>query len=166
MANSSNLDRALVDVLGADPILAALMPDGIFFDVGSHGARAFVIVGVLSSRDEHMFNGRAYEDPEYLVKAVHMDTTADNADAAAARIDAVLEAAPPLTINGYSYMTLRRIERIAYTEVDDVDQSIRWQHRGGRYEFAACEGGSVSPVPDSWVQQTTWIQPDWFQTYE
>ena len=153
--DSSALDRALVGRLMGDATLMALMPDGVFFDVGGHGATAFVIVGLLSDHDDPMFGGRAYEDPEYVVKAVHLATSADVADEAAARIDALV--AIPVTADGYTCTALERVERIAYTEVDDLDPSIRYQHRGGRYALAAAPSAEA-PGPPPWVQGG-WIQP-------
>lgn len=136
MADSSEVDSAIVAKLMADAQLTAAMPDGIFFDEASQGKTKFVIVSLVTEFDTPMFNARAFEDATYLVKAVALGSSGADVKTAAARIDAVLDG-QPLTITGYKLMTLQRVERVRYTEVDEIDKSIRWQHRGGRYQVMA-----------------------------
>lgn len=137
MPDSSDIDTAIVTKLQTDATLAALMPDGMYIDEAPDGKRQFVIVSLVSEHDEPMFGARAFEDALYLVKAVELSTVAvKNIKAAAARIDALLENGT-LTITGYGLLTMRRDERVRLTEVDSVDPSIRWQHRGGRYQVVA-----------------------------
>lgn len=133
MADSSNVDAAIVAALKADTALAALMTDGVFVDVGPGGAERLVIVSLLAHEDVYVFEGGAWEQCTYLVKAVARATSGVDLKAAAARIQAVLQDVP-LTITGYSHMLTRRAERIRYTEVADDDRDMRWQHRGGQYE--------------------------------
>lgn len=135
MPDSSDIDTAIVTKLQNDATLAALMPGGAHIDEAPAGTKPqFVIVSLVDEHDEPMFGARAFEDAVYLVKAVELSTVAvKNIKAAAARIDALLENGT-LTIAGYGLMTLRRESRVRMTEVDDVDASIRWQHRGGRYQ--------------------------------
>jgi hypothetical protein len=136
MPDSSDVDAALVAKLQNDSALAALMPGGVFMDVGPAGATQFVIVSLVDAHDEPMFGGCAFEDAQYLVKAVELSTVpVKNSKAAAARIQALLDQ-QPMTITGYSLMTMRRVARVRYLEVDDKDASIRWQHRGGQYQIA------------------------------
>jgi len=133
MSDSSAVDAALVAKLLGDSVLMALMPDGIYLDEAAPGLTRFVIVSLIAESDGLMFGSRAYEDALYLVKAVALSTSGGNVRAAAARIDSLLEFGT-LTVPGYSLMTLRREERVTpQTEIDQVDRSIRWQHRGGRY---------------------------------
>lgn len=134
MPDSSDVDAALVAKLLGDATLTATMPDGVYFDEGKQGATKFVIVSLVSESDEPMFNARAYEDAIYLVKAVALGTSGADVKTAAARIDALLDG-QPLAVTGYALMVMQRVERIRYTEVDDVDRAIRWQHRGGRYQI-------------------------------
>ncbi len=137
MPDSSDIDTALITKLQNDATLAALMPDGAYIDEAPDGKRQFVIVSLIDEHDEPMFGGRAFEDGLYLVKAVELSTvTTKNIKAAAARIDALLDNGT-LTITGYGLLTMRRESRIRMTEVDSVDSSIRWQHRGGRYQVVA-----------------------------
>lgn len=109
------------------------MPDGAFFDIAPAGSQRFVIVSLAVETDEPMFGGSAFEEAIYLVKAVGLSTSGADVKTAAARIHALLERGT-LEIVGYGLMSMRRVERVRYTEVDEVDRSIRWQHRGGRYE--------------------------------
>lgn len=139
MPDSSDVDNALVAALGADATLLALMPNGAYMDEAPPGSTRFVIVSLVEAHDAPMFGGRAFEEVQYLVKAVALSTAGANMKAAAARIDELLEYGS-LTVAGYSGVTLRREERVRQTEVDDVDASIRWHHRGGRYSVA------VTPV--------------------
>jgi hypothetical protein len=138
MPDSSAIDQALVDRLLADAALRALLPDGVFWaEAGpsmAHGGAAtrFVIVSLVDARDAPMFGGRAYEDALYTVKAVELSTEVTTIRAAAARIDVLLEMGT-LTIEDHTLMVMRREARLRMTEVDDVDRSIRWQHRGGQY---------------------------------
>lgn len=139
MSDSSDVDAALVALLQADSTLAALTPGGWFMDEAPAGLTQFGVVSLVDEHDEPMFGGRAFEDALYLVKVVELSTVAvKHAKAAAARIDALLDPQPPLppatlTIPGYGLMVSRRESRVRSTEVDDVDSSIRWYHRGGRY---------------------------------
>ena len=136
LPNSSAIDNAVVSVLLADPTLAGLMPGGVYFDVARAKADRFVIVSIVTADDEPVLGSRGYEDVLYLVKAVALVSTGGDVNAAAARIDALLED-HPLTIPGYVHMVTCREARIRYTEVDAVDDTIRWQHRGGHYRVQA-----------------------------
>ena len=132
MPESSDIDAALVAKLGADAALLALMPNGVYMDVAQPRMTRFVIVSVLDALDELAFGQRSHEEKLYLVKAVGLSTTNPNMRDAAARIDAVLEGGT-LTVAGYSLMAIRRERAWRQTEVDDVDPTVRWYHRGGHY---------------------------------
>jgi len=139
MSDSSAIDQALVDRLLSDATLRALGPDGVFWEeAGASMATGgnptqFVIVSLIDEGDAAIFGGRAWEDGLYAVKFVELSSAAvHNVRAGAARIDVLLED-QPLTVAGYTPMTVHREARIRLTEVDDTDASIRWQHRGGHY---------------------------------
>jgi len=136
MSDSSEVDAALSAKLLNDATLMAIMTDGVYFDEAAQGKTKFVIVSLIAEFDEPMFNARAFEDATYLVKAVAKSSSGADVKTAAARIDTLLEQGT-MTITGYGLMAMRRIERVRYTEVDDQDPSIRWQHRGGRYQVVA-----------------------------
>jgi len=128
----SNVESALVAKLLADPVLMALLPDGVFVDESHPGAQRFVIVSLVDHQDVPQFGGVAYEDALYLVKAVVLSTAGGDIRAAAWRIQKLLED-KELVAPDYTFMTMHRESKIRSTEVDDVDPTIRWQHRGGRY---------------------------------
>lgn len=134
MADSAAIDAALVAVLAGDSTLMALV-DGVYMDIAPAGKTRFVIVSLVIHEDDNDFDGRGMEVATYLVKAVEQNVSGANCNTAAARIDALLQDVP-LTITGYTHLMTRRQERIRYTEVDDLNADIRWQHRGGRYEIA------------------------------
>lgn len=133
MPDSGAVDAAIVARLAGDTALMALMKDGVYFDVAASGKTKFVIVSLATSVDDHEFCGTAFEESTYLVKAVTLGTSGTEVRTAAARIHVLLQNAP-LTVSGYANVLLRRSEYVRYTEVDDVDNDIRWQHRGGRYD--------------------------------
>lgn len=114
--------------------LITLMTDGVFMDVAPNGLSKFVIVSLVIGQDEPQLGGPAYEYAVYLVKAVSKGSSGLDVKAAAARIQTLLDYTA-LTVTGYTHMLSRRIERVRFTEVDSIDKDIRWQHRGGRYEF-------------------------------
>lgn len=132
-SDSSAIDNALVAKLGADQALLALCPNGAYWDEAPANATAFVIVSLVDELDVDEFGRTAYEDALYAVE-VRLKATATNAQAAAARIQALLHD-QPLVVAGYTWMTLHRESRMRQTEVDAVDPSIRWYRRGGQYRL-------------------------------
>ena len=133
MADSAAVDAALVAKLSGDATLAGYMTGGVYMDIAPSGSTKFVIVSLIIEQDEPMFAGRAFEDAVYLIKAVELSTTGTTVNAAAARIDTLLDQ-QSLTVTGYSHMVTRRQERVRYTDVDDANPDTRWQHRGGQYQ--------------------------------
>jgi hypothetical protein len=130
MADSSAILNALIAKLGSDTALLALMPNGVHEDVAPALSARFVIVSQILSVDKSVFQRRAWEDALYLVEA----RTRNNGDvrAAAARIDVLLDGGT-LTVSGFGLMKLQREEFVRGTEADEVDSSILWIRRGGRY---------------------------------
>ena len=139
MPDSSDIDAALVTMLGSDSTLLSYCPNGVFFDEAPPGMTRFVIVSLVDHVDEPKFGGVAYEDALYSVEARMLSTAGGNIKAAAARIHELLEdqqltiGSPAAAPTGYTWMTMHRDGRIRRTEVDDADASIRWYRRGGRY---------------------------------
>jgi len=140
MADSSEIDGALVSKLLADATLTALLPDGWYFNQARAGAQRFGIVSLIDEHDQAVFQARGLEVARYLVKAVVLTSTGGDIKAAAKQIDTLLDGGA-LTATGYAAMTMARESRVRMTEVDEVDASIRWQHRGGEY------GVMASPQP-------------------
>jgi predicted PhzF superfamily epimerase YddE/YHI9 len=138
-SDSSDVDNALVAKLGADSALLALMPNGVYLDEAPPGATRFVIVSLIDEHDEQQFSARAFEDALYLIEARALSTSGGNVKDAAARIDTLLDNGT-LAVAGYKLMLIQREERVRVTEVDDVDRSIRWQRRGGRYRVMTSVG--------------------------
>ena len=134
MADSGDIDAALVAKLAGDATLAALMQSGafVFMDEAPTGSQKFVIVKLVNEEDVGRFGSRSHEDALFLVEARMLSTAAGNIKAAAARIDALLEGGT-LTAAGYALMTLHREGRTRDTEVDAVDASIKFYRRGGEY---------------------------------
>lgn len=141
MADSSDIDAALVAKLAADGTLVALLQSAplatpaVFVDIAPENSTKFVIVSLIEERDQAQFGSRAFEDALYLVEARMLSTAGGNIKAAAARIDVLLDGGT-LTVSGYSLMRMHREERVRMTERDDLDQSILWQRRGGRYRVS------------------------------
>lgn len=137
MPDSSAVDAAVISRLLNDATLAALMPDGVYWDVAASGKTRFVIVSLVLHQDEDVMTATAFERFTYLVKAVELATSGANIQAAAARIQVLLHDAS-FSVTGYGLMTSHRVERVRFTEVSDDDRDQRWQHRGGRYEVMVC----------------------------
>jgi len=135
--DSSDIDAALLAKLNSDTELTGYVQNLAWMDEAPPKSTRFVIVSLIDEVDEQQFERRSYEDALYLVKAVVLSTVT-NANAlvksAAARIDALLENGT-LTVNGYALMTMHRETRIRITEVDEVDPTVRWFHRGGQYRL-------------------------------
>lgn len=132
MPDSSAIDNALMAKLGADAALLAICINGVYWEEAPPKSTRFVIVSMIDEVDEPQFGGRAYEDALYLVKAVTLSTEGANIQAAADRINTLLED-QTLTVSGYTHMVMHREGRVRITEVDELDPSIRWYHRGGQY---------------------------------
>jgi hypothetical protein len=136
MSDTSDLDAAIVTLLQNDATLHALAPDGVYFAEAPPGLQQFVIVSVVDHADEDVFQGRAFESALYMVKAVELSTvTTKNIKSAAARLDALLRRAiVPAT--GYAEIATAREGGWQHAvEVDAINTSIRWHHRGANYRI-------------------------------
>jgi hypothetical protein len=134
MADSSLIDQALLAHLGSDATLLSHAINGIYYQEAPEGAKRFVIVSLVDEHDEGVFNQRAYEDALYMIEARMASTAGGNIQAAAQRIDELLEDVQ-IQVAGYNYMACYRESRMRFTEVDDADPSIRWFRRGGMYRI-------------------------------
>ena len=130
------IDAAIVAILKDDPILAALMPGGVHWDVAPAGAGlAFVVVTQQDFSAEYVFgaNDGGIERVAYLIKAIARTSAADVPLDAAARIHDLLQRQPMnLTGTGYELMVIYRRRRVRYSEFDA--NKSEWQHIGGVYE--------------------------------
>jgi hypothetical protein len=147
MADSNAIDAAIVARLASDAALTALLPDGVWVDVAEQGKKRFARVTLLSAFDSGQMGApgarRATEEVIYAVTAVTFGTSSTPAKQAAARIDVLLEDVE-LAIDGYAHLSTERIERIRETEEDELDATIRWQHRGGRYRLLVAPTGGIA----------------------
>jgi hypothetical protein len=132
LPDSSDIDAAVIERLQSDAQLQSLMVDGVYFDPAPPGLKSYVVVSLVIAEDAATFKRREYETLLYLIKCVQLTTSNAQIKQAAARIDELIED-HALTVEGYSWMTSHRVERVRYTEVDDTDSTVRWQHRGGQY---------------------------------
>ncbi|RPH52603.1 MAG: DUF3168 domain-containing protein [Planctomycetota bacterium] len=136
------VDAAVVAALAGDVALTALVPDGVFLDVAPAAKPSktrFVIVQYQTHEDEEGFQSPLYEVFRYRVTARVLASSGVDVNAAADRIQHVLYVDPLAGLAGYTHMATLRPERIKTTEVDAIDNDIRWQVAGGDYEI------SVSP---------------------
>jgi len=83
MADSSDIDNALIAKLGSDSALLALMPNGVYWGSAPPNSTRFVIVSLIDESDEQMLQQRSHEDAVYLVKAVGLSTANPDMKAAA-----------------------------------------------------------------------------------
>lgn len=125
------IDTGLVGKLAADATLTGLAPGGVWYETAPQNtSEPFVIVSQLASEDDWVLPAtRRFDDRRYLVKAVQQSASASGTDAAAARVDALLEAGT-ITATGYQTVLMRREVRVRYLERDG---DLRWQHSGGEY---------------------------------
>jgi hypothetical protein len=148
VANVAAVDAAVIAVLAADAELLALVPDGVYLDVAPADKTRFVIVQAQTHEDIEAFGPTAlYEEFRYRITARVLESTGVDANAAAARIHALLHDADLEGIAGYTHMQTLRVERIKATEVDAIDNDIRWQHAGGDYEITVSPGAAVVVPP-------------------
>jgi hypothetical protein len=132
--NASEVERALIGKLTADPELSGYLPDGVYWDLALQGSTRFAIVSASTSRGEMEFGGvDSWRALIYIVKAVIQSTGTTTIAAADARINALLDrqplALPPAA--GAGLMVMRWVDRVRYSENVDGDT---WQHGGARYE--------------------------------
>ena len=134
MIDATEVERAVIGKLAGDAALAALLPDGVYWDLARQGATAFAIVSLSSSRREgELREGESFRTFVYIVKAVALGADADPIAAAETRMHALLHAGTldlPAAA-GCALMTMQWIDRIRYTETIAAET---WQHRGARYE--------------------------------
>lgn len=135
MIDATEVERALIGALALDPELAALVPDGVYYDLAPQGATRFVIVSLSTSHGQAEINDRdTLRAFVYLVKAVALGADADPIAAADARINALLDHGTldlPAAA-GCTLMRSRWVDRVRFTETAAGET---WQHRGGRYEI-------------------------------
>jgi hypothetical protein len=136
---TSAITNALIAVLDGDAVLGNLAPDGVWFGAAPPHCDRFILVSLAHNAAIPMFNGRAYEEKYYVVKAVmRKDVGVDLAVAqsAASRIETILDGAR-LLASGYEPMACSFEESVELDpDVDAADDSVRWFHQGGIYKVS------------------------------
>lgn len=128
--NASAITIAILALLQGDAALQAILPDGAWFAVAPEGAKAFVIVQLVTAANVPMFGGPAYKDALYMIEARAQSTTGADVNAGYDRVVALLtDAELPLT--GYGVMVIQFEDDTELVEFDAVDPSIRWDRCGG-----------------------------------
>ena len=138
MADTSEIDAAVMALLQNDATLKSLMPDGVFWDLANTGAQKFVIVSYAADPEVgYTMPHPVWESLIYLVKATVPGTSGTEVKSAAKRIRELLHDATITPTGYYPSMLVRYVQPVRYVEVDEqTDQ--RWQHRGGHYHVMAC----------------------------
>ena len=132
MPDSAAVDTVIIGALYSDATLMALLPDGVFFGVAPQSKTKVAVVMLPTHVDTWIFQGTGFEESTYMIKALVRDNSVTTANAAAARIDALMQTLPSPV--GYRIALSTRRERIAYTEPDPDNPDQMWQHRGGLYD--------------------------------
>lgn len=139
-ADSSLVDDAIIAKLLNDSQLRSLCPDGVWSDQAGEGKERFIIVSLVEANDVPVFEGRAFEDSLYLIKAVIKNGKGD-IKGACSRIDEILSGADGrgaiIPVPNFGELSIAREARVRYTEVDEEEPTLRWLHRGGRYRVHA-----------------------------
>jgi hypothetical protein len=93
---------------------------------------AFLILNKQSGVPTETFaDPSAFEDDIWLVKGIDRSTTADTAEAIAARVKTLLNDAT-LTISGATHLYLRRQSDVEYLE---TAEGVRYVHAGALYRL-------------------------------
>lgn len=137
---STPIRRAIYGKLAGDSTLNAMLgtpatsyAKAIYFQVAPQGARMpYVIFSKQSGVPTEAFGDpSAMENDVWLVKAVDQATTADPAEAIAARVKTLLNDAN-LTISGATTLYLRRQSDVQYPEVTN---GVIYQHVGSLFRL-------------------------------
>jgi hypothetical protein len=138
MSDAGLVDAVVMEVLANDATLTALCPDGVFWGRAPAGATRFVITALFDHTERPaLARDTLYETTVYLVKAVILDSSKTPSRTAAARIHTLLHGVDlDLTAAGYVAMDCRRMERVAYPEIDPANAAT-WHHSGGQYALVS-----------------------------
>lgn len=142
LANSSNIENAILARLGGDPILLSLMPNGAYYGIAPARMTRYVTVALEGSDDVAAFGRRVQEDLRVRVVAVGLSSalpSADVMDDAAHRIDELLED-EPIAVDGFTWATIYRMGRIRETDRDFGNPELVWYLRGGIYRVVYATG--------------------------
>jgi hypothetical protein len=137
---STAVRRAIYGKLAGDTTLTNLLgAPATGFSKSIYHAQApaaaafpFVILNKQSGVPTEAFNNpSAFEEDIWLVRGTDRNTTADTAEAIAARVKTLLNDAT-LTISGATHLFLRRQSDVEYLE---TVEGVRYAHCGGLYRL-------------------------------
>ena len=137
---ATNIRRALYGKLAADTTLNNLLatpPAGYSKSIyhmaaPDQAAYPFVVFNRQSGVPTEAFQRpAAYDTDVWLIKAVDRATSADTAEAIAARLNTLLNDTT-LSISGASLMYLRRQSDVEYPEIED---GVQYVHSGALYRL-------------------------------
>jgi hypothetical protein len=137
---STPVRRALYGKLAGDTTLTNMLgTPATGFSKAIYHAQApagasfpFIILNKQSGvPTETMSDPDALEDDIWLIRATDKNTTADTAEAIAARVKTLLNDAT-LTISGATHLYLRRQSDVEYLETTD---GVRYAHAGSLYRL-------------------------------
>lgn len=131
--------RALYGRMAGDTTLNALLhapPAGysksIFYELAPSSAQFdYVVFSKQASTPSYSLAARNFDEDVWLVKGVGRADSADNVDAIAARLDALLTDAT-LSISGRTHLYLRRESDVDYAEVTD---GVSYRHAGSLFRL-------------------------------
>jgi hypothetical protein len=137
---STPVRRALYGKLAGDTTLTNMLgTPATGFSKSIYHAQApagagfpFIILNKQSGVPTEAFaDPSAFEDDIWLIRATDRNTTADAAEAIAARVKALLNDAT-LTISGATHLYLRRQSDVEYLETTD---GVRYAHAGALFRL-------------------------------
>lgn len=131
----SAISEALVAKLKADTTLTMLAPGGIWLKQAPSALKTTHVVYTLAAGDnEGQFDGVAWKERYYVIETIA--TTKSAADAAAARIETLLDGGT-LTITGYTCMKVEA-QGDEVEDLETVNGDTRYYHSGDTYMVMAC----------------------------
>lgn len=131
----SALRNAITLALQADSGVTSLATGGIHPHVAPEGAECpyVIVIAQQAPQPERVFQGIAFEDAIYLVKAVDKNPSPETVGQINAAIRAALDGAE-ISVEGYELITLIWRGDLSYFE--EYDGQV-YQHEGGFYQIWA-----------------------------
>ena len=133
LADTSDVDAAVINALQTDAALMALTPDGVFWDYAPTGSTRYVVVQQDDHVQSYVQQSVLWERILYSVISVIQSASGTESKAAAARIRQILQDAR-FPIPNYAIVKCDEAGRIPRRVEIDEETDQRWQWRGGQYE--------------------------------
>jgi hypothetical protein len=136
MSVDSAVETMLATVLGTDATLTTLAPGGVWRDIAPQGVVGTIVVfSFVSAPDDYTLKVRAKTDYTWLIKALAPGESSAPAQAAADRIDVLLNDTTPKLTDG-RILNMRRDRR---TSMSEALGGETYQHVGGYYLIQVSE---------------------------